>query len=142
MTEMNYTTQDILNQQFSSKMRGYDPEQVDEFLDNIILDYEAYMREILELQEENARLQAKISNMSKVHKAVAPAASNRASISKKSSITMNFDILKRLSNLERKVFGSKLTQEKDGEMDFDSSSSSEAEVFIEPEIDNQATRLV
>ncbi|MDR3156855.1 MAG: cell division regulator GpsB [Lactobacillales bacterium] len=142
MAEMNYTTQDILNQQFSNKMRGYDPEQVDEFLDNIILDYEAYMREILGLQEENARLQAKISNMTKVHKAVAPAANDRVSTSKKSSIAMNFDILKRLSNLERKVFGDKLAQETNVGMNFDSSSSSETEVFIEPEIDSQATRLV
>ena len=43
-------------------MRGYDPVEVDEFLDNIIKDYESYNKEILALQEENDRLNAKSIN--------------------------------------------------------------------------------
>ena len=46
-------------------MRGYDPVEVDEFLDNIIKDYESYNKEILALQEENDRLNAKIDQLSK-----------------------------------------------------------------------------
>ena len=53
MAELNYTPQDILQQQFKTKMRGYDPEQVDEYLDNIIRDYESYQKELIDLQEEN-----------------------------------------------------------------------------------------
>lgn len=35
-------------------MNGYDPIEVDEFLDNVIKDYEAYNKELLSLQEETA----------------------------------------------------------------------------------------
>ncbi|MDR1521265.1 MAG: cell division regulator GpsB [Streptococcaceae bacterium] len=139
MAEVNYTTQDILNKQFSMKMRGYDPEQVDEFLDNIIRDYEAYMHENFTLQEENARLQAKIANMVKVQQAVAPASSERK-VKQNSAIT-NFDILKRLSNLEREVFGSKLVQEEKIK-NVSEAQNQKAETFVEPEIDDQATRLI
>ncbi|MDR1473494.1 MAG: cell division regulator GpsB [Lactobacillales bacterium] len=139
MAEVNYTTQDILNQQFSMKMRGYDPEQVDEFLDSVIRDYEAYMHESFALQEENARLQAKIANMVKVQQAVAPASNKRST--NQSSAVSNFDILKRLSNLEREVFGSKLVQEEQLKENAEAPDI-EAEIFIEPEIDEQATRLV
>ncbi|MDR0690904.1 MAG: cell division regulator GpsB [Streptococcaceae bacterium] len=130
----------MLNQQFSMKMRGYDPEQVDEFLDNIIRDYEAYMHKNFALQEENARLQAKIANMAKVQQAVAPASSKRSA--KQSSAVSNFDILKRLSNLEREVFGSKLVQEKQLKRTA-KTQEVEIEAFVEPEIiDDQATRLI
>ena len=43
--------------------------EVDEFLDNIIKDYESYNKEILALQEENDRLNAKIDQLSKTHHA-------------------------------------------------------------------------
>ena len=65
MTNLNYSPKDILQQEFKTKMRGYDPIEVDEFLDGIIKDYETYNKEILTLQEENDRLNAKIAQLSK-----------------------------------------------------------------------------
>ncbi len=82
-------------------MRGYDPVEVDEFLDNIIKDYESYNKEILALQEENDRLNAKIDQLSK-NQAIASRVQQEAP---KSQTVTNFDILKRLSNLEKEVFG-------------------------------------
>lgn len=107
MANLNYSPKDILQQEFKTKMRGYDPVEVDEFLDNIIKDYESYNKEILTLQEENDRLTARVAQLEKssaVTSRVAPEAP-------KSQTVTNFDILKRLSNLEKEVFGKKLDQD-------------------------------
>lgn len=108
MVDTTYTPKDILQQEFKTKMRGYDPVEVDEFLDGIIKDYEAYNKEILTLQEENDRLNAKISQL---NKSQAVSARKQTEKAPRSQTVTNFDILKRLSNLEKEVFGKKLNQE-------------------------------
>ncbi|MBO0468956.1 cell division regulator GpsB [Enterococcus sp. DIV0242_7C1] len=105
MANLVYSPKDILQKEFKTKMRGYDPVEVDEFLDNVIKDYEAYNKEILTLQEENNRLLAKLDQASKVQQAMP---SRSTPEMPKSAAVTNFDILKRLSNLEREVFGKKL----------------------------------
>ncbi|SKA11328.1 DivIVA domain-containing protein [Pilibacter termitis] len=130
MDELNYTTQEILNQQFKTKMRGYDPEEVDEYLDNIIRDYEAMQKEILALQEENDHLQAQVEKLQKISSAKPQEAAQP-----KSATVTNFDILKRLSNLEREVFGSKLGA------DNENGQPAPRRAFVEPEVDKEATRL-
>ncbi|HGF8074812.1 TPA: cell division regulator GpsB [Enterococcus faecium] len=109
MANLVYSPKDILQQEFKTKMRGYDPVEVDEFLDNIIKDYETYSKELLALQEENDRLSAKVAQLSKTQ----GAAQTRVQQTEapKSTAVTNFDILKRLSNLEREVFGKKLDQQ-------------------------------
>lgn len=108
MANLNFSPKDILQQEFKTKMRGYDPVEVDEFLDNVIKDYEAYNKEILALQEENDRLHAKLDQQSK-NSAITSRVSGGETA--KSQTVTNFDILKRLSNLEKEVFGKKLDQE-------------------------------
>lgn len=93
--KIKLTAKDILEKEFKTGVRGYKQEDVDKFLDIIIKDYEAMQQEIEELQAENARLK-KLSEET-ARKPVAQTAG-----------TTNFDILKRLSNLEKHVFGSKL----------------------------------
>lgn len=107
MANIIFTPKDILEQDFKTKMRGYDPIEVDEFLDDVIKDYEAYSKELLKLKEENDRLKAKIEQLQKAK----PAQRTQAEPVKSAAVT-NFDILKRLSNLENEVFGKKLDQEK------------------------------
>lgn len=53
-TELNQ--REILEKDFASKLRGYDPQEVDEFLDMIIRDYKVFDNHIDELTEENERL--------------------------------------------------------------------------------------
>lgn len=108
MANTTYTPKDILQQEFKTKMRGYDPVEVDEFLDGVIKDYEAYNKEVLTLQEENDRLNAKIAQLSKNQ---ATGSRSQTESTAKSQTVTNFDILKRLSNLEKEVFGKKLDQE-------------------------------
>lgn len=111
MANLNFSPKDILQQEFKTKMRGYDPVEVDEFLDSVIKDYETYNKEILALQEENDRLHAKVDQLSKNNAIASRVGAAAPAETPKSQTVTNFDILKRLSNLEKEVFGKKLDQE-------------------------------
>lgn len=92
---LKLTTKEILEKEFKIGFRGYKQEEVDKFLDLIIKDYEAMQHLIEEVEQENARLKKKVEDNSR-RQHTQPAG------------TTNFDILKRLSNLEKHVFGNKL----------------------------------
>lgn len=94
--ETKLKTSDILEKEFKTGLRGYNQEEVDIFLDDIIQDYEAYEKKISQLQLEINQLKEELAE---APKKVAPAPQVGAT---------NFDILKRLSHLEKHVFGSKL----------------------------------
>ena len=87
----------ILEKEFKKNFKGYNVEEVDSFLDEIIQDYETFQKVVAQLREENRQLKEEIQSTPK-RQPVASAAAG----------TTNFDILKRLSNLEKHVFGSKL----------------------------------
>lgn len=88
------TAKDILEKEFKTSMRGYNQEEVDQYLDIIIKDYEAFTQYIEELQSENEKLKKELEEARKQPP--------------QTTGTTNFDILKRLSNLEKHVFGNKL----------------------------------
>lgn len=96
--KVNLTAKDILEKDFKTGMRGYKPEDVDEFLDLVIKDYELFHQEIENLRQENAKLRKQADDSVRRTQTSPGAAPG----------TTNFDILKRLSNLEKHVFGSKL----------------------------------
>ncbi|MGY3725486.1 DivIVA domain-containing protein [Granulicatella balaenopterae] len=107
MLKTSLNTKDILQKQFKHSFRGFNIEEVDQFLDIVIRDYDAFQKEITFLQAENERLVAKVDELSR-----------QAKVSKTTRTTgipttgvTNFDILKRLSNLEKHVFDSKLAPE-------------------------------
>ena len=104
MSNFNYTAKDILQKEFPSKLRGYDQVEVDKFLDGVIKDYETYNREILALKEENRRLISKVDQLAKSQATLSRVKQEQP----KNTAVTNFDILKRLSNLEKHVFGSKI----------------------------------
>ena len=58
MASIIYTPKDIFDQDFKVGVRGYSKVEVDEFLDDVIKDYETYAALVKELREENARLKA------------------------------------------------------------------------------------
>ena len=88
----------ILEKDFKKSMKGYNIDEVDQFLDLIREDYDTFTEKIAALEEENERLKQELSNSSRKAPVAQPQATN----------STNFDILKRLSNLEKHVFGSKL----------------------------------
>ena len=113
MASIMYTPKDIFEQEFKSSMRGYDKKEVDEFLDDIIKDYETYISTIEELRQENTRLKEEVKQAKKRQEAaqttVSPADS--VSSSRVATTATNFDILKRISRLEKEVFGKQITEQ-------------------------------
>ena len=63
---MPLTPLDIHNKEFSRSFRGYDEDEVNEFLDQIIKDYEALIRENKELQNQVAALQEKLDHFANI----------------------------------------------------------------------------
>lgn len=115
---LNYQPNDILQKEFKTKMRGYDPTEVDQFLDGIIKDYETFNTEIGELKAENDRLMqahnagAGNTNPNQAQNFQQPRSqSNRMRPQQKpatsavAEASTNYDVLKRISNLEKRVFG-------------------------------------
>lgn len=111
-----YSPKDIFEQEFKVSMRGFDRAEVDEFLDNVISDYELFLAEIERLKVENARLRAENQDLVTKPKApVAPPAfqpEQPAAVEsvRVSAAATNFDILKRISRLELEVFGKQITE--------------------------------
>ncbi|WP_061777725.1 cell division regulator GpsB [Lactococcus cremoris] len=118
MPTFKFTPKDIYEADFSTKMRGYDKEEVDELLDDVIADYETYQTETLRLQEENEFLKKKIAELemqvSKPNQAnlddtqrfdpsqVLQARSSKPKVEMRNP--SNFDLLKRINRLEQAVF--------------------------------------
>ncbi len=59
---MPLTPLDIHNKEFKRSMRGYNEDEVNDFLDRIIKDYEALIRQNKELEERNSHLEEQIKN--------------------------------------------------------------------------------
>lgn len=59
---MPLTPLDIHNKEFTKGFRGYDEDEVNEFLDQVIKDYELLIREKKELEEKLNELQEKLSH--------------------------------------------------------------------------------
>jgi DivIVA domain-containing protein len=92
------TKNDILHKEFKSGFHGYQQDEVDQFLDLVISDYDVFHAEIVRLREENKRLKSQWVD-EEGQRSVQPVENQGLT---------NYDILKRLSNLEKHVFGSKL----------------------------------
>jgi len=95
LSRIQLSGKDILEKDFKTAMRGYNQEEVDEFLDAIIQDYDIFKQEIDRLQAENEKLRKNKS--SEQTRTRTPQPTNQ----------VNYDVLKRLSNLEKAVFGKK-----------------------------------
>lgn len=110
MASVTFTTKDIFEQDFKISFRGYDPDEVNDFLDEIMKDYDAYESIIKELKGEIARLKAQRANTTRQ---VADVATEDASTlrTERTSSATNFDILRRLNRLEKEVFGKQIAQE-------------------------------
>lgn len=63
---MPLTPLDIHNKEFSRRLRGYDEDEVNEFLDQVIKDYESLIRENKEIQNQMLALQEKLNHFSNI----------------------------------------------------------------------------
>ena len=98
--------QDILEKSFKIDTRGYRLKEVDQFLDDIISDYEQFLEIINNLEKEKADLLAENMHLkqelrnSRLNMEV-------ASNGRSGGEVTNVDIIRRLSQLEKMVYGSR-----------------------------------
>lgn len=97
------TPQEILEKEFKIDARGYRPQEVDKFLDMVIRDYTEYAniirkleKDIKDLTDDNIKLKQEIRRLQEM------ASMNNDAPSR--SIN-NVDLLKRISQLEKIVYG-------------------------------------
>ena len=105
---VNNSPKDILNKDFKYDTKGYRPQEVDEYLDSIIQDYTEFIRFIKNAEKENQDLKEennKLHNEIRKLKMELETAVEETGAGKFNS--SNLDILKRLSNLEKVVYGNK-----------------------------------
>lgn len=100
------TVQDILDKEFKIDTRGYRPQEVDKFLDVIIRDYKEMSSIIKELEsdkkslvDDNIRLKQEVRNLKTKLDVI------EENTGGESSNTTNADVLRRLSNLEKIIYG-------------------------------------
>ena len=108
MASIIFTAKDIFEQEFGREVRGYSKVEVDEFLDDVIKDYETYAALVKSLRQEIAELKEELSRKPES----APVQAEPLEMTATTSMT-NFDILKRLNRLEKEVFGKQILDNSD-----------------------------
>jgi len=108
MEDIIFTAKDVFEQEFGREVRGYSKVEVDEFLDDVIKDYETYAALVKSLRQEISELKDELSRKPQVSSVQAEA----LEVAGTSSMT-NFDILKRLNRLEKEVFGKQILDSSD-----------------------------
>lgn len=125
LNDIKLSAQDILKKQFRSKVKGYDPDEVDAYLDQVISDYETFQQLIEDLYGQIGTLQRQLMDeKQKEKKTVAaerkdeeklktytPSHRRSAAVSNfaqedegQGEISTNMAIIQRISILERKVY--------------------------------------
>lgn len=99
------TVKDIFDKDFKLDTRGYRPQEVDKFLDLVMRDYEEFIainrelgNELKELTEDNLRLKQEIRTLKMKLDVFKENADSETG-------TNSVDVLKRLSNLEKIIYG-------------------------------------
>ena len=108
MASIIFSAKDIFEQEFGREVRGYSRAEVDEFLDDVIKDYETYAALVKSLRQEIADLKEELSRRPQA----APTQPDSIEVAASTSMT-NFDILKRLNRLEKEVFGKQILDNQD-----------------------------
>ena len=95
------STQDILDKEFKIDARGYRPQEVDKFLDMVIRDYTEFMNIIKKQEKENRTLTSDLNKLKSEYRQLRDNIETASS----GSGTNNLDLLRRLSKLEKIVYG-------------------------------------
>lgn len=97
--------QEILEKEFKVDARGYRPQEVDKFLDMVIRDYTEFNsiikkldKDIKDLMEDNSKLKQEIRVLNEQLEVSKSSENNTKTLT-------NVDLLKRISQLEKVVFG-------------------------------------
>ena len=105
------TPQDILNKEFKIDTRGFRLKEVDQFLDVIIGDYEEFYKILKENEKEKEELLEEIMNLKQEIRNLKTTIEIAKSGSSERKEVTNLDIMKRLSQLEKIVYGKEEEQQ-------------------------------
>lgn len=100
--EIVLTPELILNWDFKVDARGYRPQEVDKALDMVISDYRAYDKKVRELEEQVSRMSSEILDLK--HK-LRNAKANMDIVKNSNREVTNVDLLRRVSELEKIIYG-------------------------------------
>lgn len=119
LNDVKLSAQDILKKQFRSKVKGYDPDEVDAYLDQVISDYETFHQIIEDLYGQIGTLQRQLMDAKKQSAKVATTETEEVKTytptkrrkpvfntedENQGEISTNMAIIQRISTLERKVY--------------------------------------
>ncbi len=110
--KFNLTKEKILNKQFIPSYKGYDPEDVDEFLDLVLKDYslieESFKKNdetIVNLKKENELLKTSLRDLKREQElAGLKTTSSKNKPTYANSSLDNLDLLKRCAMYEKKLY--------------------------------------
>lgn len=103
--EFNLTSDTILEKEFKIDTRGYRLKEVDQFLDLIIQDYEHFYAIIRSLEKEKEDNLEQIINLKQEIRNLRTNVEIVKAVPQMPSSGANLDVLKRLSRLEKVVYG-------------------------------------
>lgn len=100
--EILLTPDMIYNWDFKMDARGYRPQEVDKVLDMVMSDYQTYQRKLKEKQDQIESLTNEILELK--HK-LRNAKANMEIVKNSSREVTNVDLLRRVSQLEKIIYG-------------------------------------
>ena len=104
LEEISLSPQDILEKEFKVDTRGFRPQEVDRFLDIVINDYTKFISIVKKLSEENRELLEENLTLKKELRNT----KEKLDIIKTSDKEItNVDLLRRISQLEKLIYGEK-----------------------------------
>jgi len=108
--KLTLSSDDILNKEFSLQYKGYVPQEVDAFLDDVVKNYEIieeirdyYETQNKALQKTNSILRAKIDEL----ETKLEMEKNKNNSIEKVDSTSNLDLIKKIAKLENELFQTK-----------------------------------
>ena len=112
---MRITPMDIEQQEFSRSFRGYNEEEVDDFLDKIVKDYEELINENVRLNEEIERMQEKLKEFSGIEETLRSALLNaqKSAEEMKGRVESEAKIIIEKAEMEAKVLKQQVLQRED-----------------------------
>ncbi len=105
LDEISLTPQEILDKDFKIDTRGYRPQEVDKYLDIIIADYTKFISKVKRLESEKKEL---VEENIKLKQELRDTRDKIELLKNTPGKEMtNIDMLRRISTLEKVVFGDK-----------------------------------
>ena len=97
--------EEIYEKEFKVDARGYRPQEVDNFLDLVIKDYTEFMKMIKGMEKELGAKNEEIQGLKQQIRELQMKLENKPETSSESSGVSNIDLLRRISQLEKFVYG-------------------------------------